>query len=73
MKMQVCINMGMSIEESFKTMKFAAKKKFDKLKEAKDSLYENVKGTISDEAFESIFKIIVDAGKYLFKMISIKK
>ena len=64
--MQVCINMGMSIEESFKTMKFAAKKKFDKLKEAKDSLYENVKGTISDEAFESIFKIIVDAGKYLF-------
>ena len=71
--MQVCINMGMSIEESFKTMKFAAKKKFDKLKEAKDSLYENVKGTISDEAFESIFKIIVDAGKYLFKMISIKK
>jgi DNA polymerase-3 subunit alpha len=64
--MQVCINMGMSIEESFKTMKFAAKKKFDKLKEAKDSLYENVKDTISDEAFESIFKIIVDAGKYLF-------
>lgn len=64
--MQVCINMGMSIEESFKTMKFAAKKKFDKLKEAKDSLYENVKETISDEAFESIFKIIVDAGKYLF-------
>ena len=64
--MQVCINMGMSIEDSFKTMKFAAKKKFDKLKEAKDKLYENVKGTISDEAFESIFKIIVDAGKYLF-------
>ena len=64
--MQVCINMGMSIEESFKTMKFAAKKNFDKLKEVKDSLYENVKGTISDEAFESIFKIIVDAGKYLF-------
>jgi DNA polymerase-3 subunit alpha len=56
----------MSIEDSFKTMKFAAKKKFDKLKEAKDRLYENVKGTISDEAFESIFKIIVDAGKYLF-------
>ena len=64
--MQVCINMGMSIEDSFKTMKFAAKKKFDKLKEAKDTLYENVKGTIDDEAFESIFKIIVDAGKYLF-------
>jgi DNA polymerase-3 subunit alpha len=64
--MQVCINMGMSIEESFKTMKFAAKKKFDKLKEAKDNLYENVKGTISDDAFEAIFKIIVDAGKYLF-------
>ena len=64
--MQVCINMGMSIEDGFKTMKFAAKKKFDKLKEAKDSLYENVKGTISDEAFETIFKIIVDAGKYLF-------
>ena len=64
--MQVCINMGMSIEDGFKTMKFAAKKKFDKLKEAKDTLYENVKGTIDDEAFESIFKIIVDAGKYLF-------
>ena len=64
--MQVCINMGMSIEDGFKTMKFAAKKKFDKLKEAKDTLYNNVKGTISDEAFESIFKIIVDAGKYLF-------
>lgn len=64
--MQVCINMGMSIEDGFKTMKFAAKKKFDKLKEAKETLYNNVKGTISDEAFESIFKIIVDAGKYLF-------
>ena len=64
--MQVCINMGMSIEDGFKTMKFAAKKKFDKLKEAKDKLYNNVKGTISDEAFEQIFKIIVDAGKYLF-------
>ena len=64
--MDICINMGMSIEDSFKTMKFAAKKKFDKLKEAKDTLYENVKGTIDDEAFESIFKIIVDAGKYLF-------
>ena len=64
--MQVCINMGMSIEDGFRTMKFAAKKKFDKLKEAKDQLYENVKGTISDEAFETIFKIIVDAGKYLF-------
>ena len=64
--MQVCINMGMSIEDAFKTMKFAAKKKFDKLKEAKETLYNNVKGTISDEAFESIFKIIVDAGKYLF-------
>ena len=64
--MQVCINMGMSIEDSFKTMKFAAKKKFDKLKEAKDTLYENVQGTITDDAFEAIFKIIVDAGKYLF-------
>ena len=71
--MQVCINMGMSIEDGFKTMKFAAKKKFDKLKEAKETLYDNVKGTISDDAFEAIFKIIVDAGKYLFKMISIKK
>ena len=71
--MQVCINMGMSIEDGFKTMKFAAKKKFDKLKEAKETLYNNVKGTISDEAFETIFKIIVDAGKYLFKMISIKQ
>ena len=70
--MQVCINMGMSIEDGFKTMKFAAKKKFDKLKEAKETLYNNVKGTISDDAFEAIFKIIVDAGKYLFKMISIK-
>lgn len=64
--MQVCINMGMSIEDAFKTMKFAAKKKFDKLKEAKDKLYANVQGTISDDAFEQIFKIIVDAGKYLF-------
>ena len=64
--MQVCINMGMSIEDGFKTMKFAAKKKFDKLKEAKETLYDNVKGTISDDAFEAIFKIIVDAGKYLF-------
>ena len=71
--MQVCINMGMSIEDGFKTMKFAAKKKFDKLKEAKETLYDNVKGTISDDAFEAIFKIIVDAGKYLFKMISIKQ
>ena len=64
--MNVCVNMGMTIEDSFKTMKFAAKKKFDKLKEKKEILYKNVKGTISDSAFEEIFKIIVDAGRYLF-------
>ena len=64
--MQVCINMGTTIERSFQIMKFAAKKKFDKLKEAEIELRELTKNSMTDDQFNEVFKIIVDAGKYLF-------
>ena len=64
--MAVCINMGTTIERSFQIMKFAAKKKFDKLKEAEIELRELTKDSMTNDQFNEVFKIIVDAGKYLF-------
>ena len=66
--MNVCINMGCTIERSFQIMKFAAKKKFDKLKEAELELRELTKDNMTNEQFDTIFKMIVDAGKYAFNL-----
>ncbi len=64
--MNVCVNMGVSIERGFQIMKFSSKKKFDKLKEAEDELRELTKDTMTDEQFNRVFTMIVDSGKYAF-------
>ena len=46
--MNICINMGCTIERSFQIMKFAAKKKFDKLKEAELELRELTKDNMTN-------------------------
>ena len=64
--MQVCVNMGVSIERGFQIMKFSSKKKFDKLKEAEDELRELTINSMSEEQFKKVFTMIVDSGKYAF-------
>ena len=64
--MDICVNMGTSIERGFQIMKFSAKKKFDKLKEAEQELREFTKDTMTQEQFNKVFTMIVDAGKYSF-------
>ena len=64
--MQVCVNMGVSIERGFQIMKFSSKKKFDKLKEAEDELRELTINSMSEEQFKRVFTMIVDSGKYAF-------
>ena len=64
--MNVCVNMGVNIDRGFQIMKHSAKKRFDKLKEAENELRELTKETMSDEQFNKVFTMIVDAGKYSF-------
>lgn len=64
--MQICVNMGVSIERGFQIMKASSKKKFDKLREAEQELRELTKDTMTDEQFNKVFTMIVDAGKYSF-------
>ena len=64
--MDICVNMGTSIERGFQIMKFSAKKKFDKLKEAEKELRELTKNTMTQNQFDKVFTMIVDAGKYSF-------
>ena len=64
--MNVCVNMGVSMERGFQIMKHSSKKKFDKLKEAENELRELTKNAMTDEQFNKIFTMIVDAGKYAF-------
>ena len=64
--MDVCVNMGTSIERGFQIMKFSAKKKFDKLKEAEEELRELTKSAMTQDQFNKVFTMIVDAGKYSF-------
>lgn len=64
--MDICVNMGTSIERGFQIMKLSAKKKFDKLKEAEQELREFTKDTMTQEQFNKVFTMIVDAGKYSF-------
>ena len=64
--MNVCVNMGVSIERGFQIMKFSSKKKFDKLREAEEELRSLTKETMTKEQFDKVFTMIVDAGKYAF-------
>ena len=64
--MNVCVNMGTSIERGFQIMKFSSKKKFDKLKEAEEELRELTRESMTEEQFKRVFTMIVDSGKYAF-------
>ena len=64
--MNVCVNMGTSIERGFQIMKFSSKKKFDKLKEAEEELRELTRNNMTEEQFKRVFTMIVDSGKYAF-------
>ena len=64
--MNVCVNMGTSIERGFQIMKFSSKKKFDKLKEAEEELRALTKDSMTEEQFKRVFTMIVDSGKYAF-------
>lgn len=65
--MRIAVNFGFSLEEGFKLMKAVAKKKIDKIKEYEDQFREFANQyNVSQEATDRIWKIIVDAGLYLF-------
>ena len=64
--MQLCNNMGLDLEDSFRMMKAAAKKKRDVLNSYKTQMWNNIKNNMTIETFERIFKIIEDASRYLF-------
>lgn len=64
--MAVCSNMGLPLHEGYDLMKAAAKKKFDKIKTYEEKLHSLVRGSMDDETFNYIFKLILDSGKYSF-------
>jgi DNA polymerase-3 subunit alpha len=64
--MNLCVNMGLDLEDAFKCMKALAKKKKQKAKEYKNQMWNNMKHEMTIDTFEKIFKIVEDASKYLF-------
>lgn len=64
--MAVCSNMGLPLHEGYDLMKASAKKKFDKIKTYEEKLHSLVRGSMDDETFNYIFKLILDSGKYSF-------
>lgn len=65
--MQIFVDMGFSMEESYNAMKAASKKKTDKLKKYEEEFMKlSVKHDMSEEVAKRIFKILVDTGLYSF-------
>ena len=64
--MDICVNMGTSLEKGFQIMKFSSKKAFDKLKDEEPSLRALTKETMTNEEFNKVFTMIIESGKYLF-------
>lgn len=65
--MQIFVDMGFSMEESYNAMKAAAKKKMDKLRKYEEEFMEKAKiNNMNDEVAKRIFKILVDTGLYSF-------
>ena len=65
--MQICNNIGFSIEDGYRIMKASAKKKFKVLKKYRKDFMkyaENLK--MNKQVAERIFKMIVDSGLYSF-------
>lgn len=65
--MQVSVNFGFSLEDSFRLMKAVSKKKIDKIAEFEERFKFYAKErNVDDDTTCRIWQIIVDAGLYLF-------
>lgn len=65
--MEVLVNFGFDLEESFKIMKYAAKKKQDKLASAELEFRAlAIKNWVPEDVTTRIWDIILDMGKYSF-------
>ena len=62
--MQIAVNFGFSLEEGYRLMKSAAKKRFDVLEGYKEQFYSHP--DVDKKAVEQIFELVVNAGQYLF-------
>lgn len=65
--MNIAVNFGFSLEESFKLMKAVAKKKLDKIAEYEEGFRAlALERNVPEEATSRIWQIILDAGLYCF-------
>lgn len=65
--MQILVNFGMDLERAFQVMKFAAKKKQDKLAAAETEYRELAnKNKVPEDVATRIWDIMLDTGKYSF-------
>lgn len=65
--MNIAVNFGFSLEESFKLMKAVAKKKIDKIAEYEADFRKLAdENNVPDDATDKIWQIILDAGLYCF-------
>lgn len=65
--MNIAVNFGFTLEESFKLMKAVAKKKIDKIAEYEESFRALAQDRqVPEDATDRIWQIILDAGLYCF-------
>lgn len=65
--MKLCVAYGINIDTSYDILKASSKKKIDKLKSYKELFFEKTsEKNIRKDVAESIWKLIVDSGKYSF-------
>ena len=65
--MECCKNFGLPLHEGYDLMKASAKKKFEKIEEYRDELYElAIQIGMPEKIFEEIFQMIIDSGLYSF-------
>ncbi len=65
--MKIAVNFGFSLEDSFVLMKAVAKKKKDKIQKFKaEFIQKAIERNVSQDVQERVWKIIEDAGLYLF-------
>jgi DNA polymerase-3 subunit alpha len=65
--MEVAVNFGFTLEDSYKLMKAVAKKKIDKIAAFQEQFHKLAKERhVPEEAENKVWKIILDAGQYCF-------
>lgn len=65
--LKCCNKMGLPLSESYKLMKRAAKKDFKALASYEEQLWDLSKDKMDRDTFDTIFKLVVDSGKYSFE------